>query len=279
MSTYEPFQSTFSRTIRLTLAYDGTDFHGWAAQKNPEIRTVQGVLSHAVERISAGVPFEILGSSRTDAGVHALGQTAALWTDSRIPVERIPKALNANLPEDVYVLGAEEMPGTYHPLRSVRRKRYRYLLLDSEGPELFLRRYVWWLGRAAVSPLNVQAMAEAAEVLRGTHDFAAFQNVGSPREDTVRTVFDIQVTRGVAPAAGEFPLFPMLGDAGNLISIEVEADGFLYNMVRNFAGSLMEVGRKNLSPEWMKTALESKDRANAGPTAPPQGLFLLWTNA
>ena len=202
MSTYEPFQSTFSRTIRLTLAYDGTDFHGWAAQKNPEIRTVQGMLSHAVERISAGVPFEILGSSRTDAGVHALGQTAALWTDSRIPVERIPKALNANLPEDVYVLGAEEMPSTYHPLRSARRKRYRYLLLDAEGPELFLRRYVWWLGRAAVSPLNVQAMAEAAEVLRGTHDFAAFQNVGSPREDTVRTVFDVQVTRGaVRPPA------------------------------------------------------------------------------
>ncbi|MDO4571299.1 MAG: tRNA pseudouridine(38-40) synthase TruA [Planctomycetia bacterium] len=259
------------RNIRLTLAYNGAKFHGW--QQHEGVRTVQGELASAVARISGGVPFEILGSSRTDAGVHALGQVASLRVACRIPTEAFPRALNAWLPDDVVVRSAEEMAPDFHPIRDTERKRYRYLLHDGSAPELFASGFVWRVARLSSGRLDAEKMNEAAQFLQGTHDFAALENVGSPRTHSIRTIFDVSVSRGVDSRE---EIFPILGSRGDFVSIEVEADGFLYNMVRNIAGTLMEVGRGRRPSEWVGEVLSSKDRALAGPTAPAQGLFLLW---
>ncbi|MBO5436554.1 MAG: tRNA pseudouridine synthase A, partial [Thermoguttaceae bacterium] len=212
---------------------------------------------------------------RTDTGVHAVGQAASVRTDLRIPIESFAKALNANLPGDVLVLDAVEAPEDFHPIRDTVRKRYRYLIQDGPFPELFLRRYAWRMGKLTAVRLDADAMAQAARHLLGTHDFAALENVGSPRTSSVRTILDISVRRGISTDAA--PIFlPMVGDPRDFIEIEVEADGFLYNMVRNIAGTLMEVGRGTHSAEWVRELIGSRDRSQAGPTAPPQGLYLLW---
>lgn len=267
------------RNIKLTIAYDGTDFHGWQFQQGNPVRTVQGVLASAMERLTGGTmedgTFKILGSSRTDTGVHALGQVASLWTDCAIPVTSIASALNANLPGDVLVRSAEEMPENFHPIRNTERKRYRYLIQDGSLPELFLRRYAWRMGKLTAVRLDVEAMAQAARFLLGTHDFAALENVGSPRTSSVRTVLDVSVHRGFNSAENPFFL-PLAGSPDDFIEIEVESNGFLYNMVRNIAGTLTEIGRGRHSPEWVSELLASCDRSQAGPTAPPQGLYLLW---
>lgn len=267
------------RNIRIRIAYDGTDFHGWQYQQGNTVRTVQGVLVSAMERMTGGTmedgTFQILGSSRTDTGVHAVGQAASVRTDLRIPIESFAKALNANLPGDVLVLDAVEVPEDFHPIRDTVRKRYRYLIQDGPFPELFLRRYAWRMGKLTAVRLDADAMAQAARHLLGTHDFAALENVGSPRTSSVRTILDISVRRGISADAA--PIFlPMVGDPRDFIEIEVEADGFLYNMVRNIAGTLMEVGRGTHSAEWVRELIGSRDRSQAGPTAPPQGLYLLW---
>ncbi|MBP3693856.1 MAG: tRNA pseudouridine(38-40) synthase TruA [Thermoguttaceae bacterium] len=267
------------RNIRIRIAYDGTDFHGWQYQQGNTVRTVQGVLVSAMERMTGGTmedgTFQILGSSRTDTGVHAVGQAASVRTDLRIPIESFAKALNANLPGDVLVLDAVEAPEDFHPIRDTVRKRYRYLIQDGPFPELFLRRYAWRMGKLTAVRLDADAMAQAARHLLGTHDFAALENVGSPRTSSVRTILDISVRRGISTDAA--PIFlPMVGDPRDFIEIEVEADGFLYNMVRNIAGTLMEVGRGTHSAEWVRELIGSRDRSQAGPTAPPQGLYLLW---
>ena len=267
------------RNIRIKVAYDGSDFHGWQYQQGNVVRTVQGVLVSAMERMTGGTmedgTFQLLGSSRTDTGVHAVGQTASIRTDLRIPIESFSKALNANLPGDVLVLDAVEAPEDFHPIRDTVRKRYRYLIQDGPFPELFLRRYAWRMGKLTAVRLDADAMAQAARHMLGTHDFAALENVGSPRTSSVRTIFDISVRRGIS--ADTAPLFlPMIGAPEDFIVIEVEADGFLYNMVRNIAGTLMEVGRGTHPAEWVGELIESRDRSQAGPTAPPQGLYLLW---
>ncbi|MDO4574305.1 MAG: tRNA pseudouridine(38-40) synthase TruA [Planctomycetia bacterium] len=258
------------RTLRLTIAYDGTNYHGW--MYHASVSTVQGAIQAAIEKIAAGRPFELLGSSRTDAGVHALGQVARLRMDSAIPTDALARAIQAGLPGDIQIRNVEEVPESFHPIQDTLRKRYRYLLHDGPRPELFLRNYLWRMGKKTVR-LDVDAMRSAANVLLGKHDFSAFENVGSPREHSVRTILDIDVRRGVPE--GEF-LLPLTGVPEDILSIEVEADGFLYNMVRNLAGTLAEVGRKRLSADGMADILQSRDRSRAGMTAPPQGLFLLW---
>lgn len=268
------------RNIRLTIAYDGTDFHGWQYQQGNKIRTVQGVLISALEKLTgrsfeAG-EFQCLGSSRTDSGVHALGQIVCVWTENAaIPIEAFARALNANLPGDVLILDAEEADAEFHPIRNTERKRYRYLIQDGDFSEIFLRHYAWRMGKLTAVRLDDKAMEQGAKALLGTHDFAAFENVGSPRTSSIRTIFDISVCRGVTPENGGMFL-PMIGRPEDFIQIEVEADGFLYNMVRNIAGTLMEVGRGHHSAEWVREVLESKNRGQGGPTAPPQGLYLLW---
>lgn len=267
------------RNIRVTVAYDGSDFHGWQYQQGNSIRTVQGVLVSAMEKITGGTlengAFQILGSSRTDTGVHALGQVASIWTECAMSPDAFIRALNANLPSDALILNAEDVAPDFHPIQDTERKRYRYLIQDGPFPELFLRRYAWRMGKLTATRLDSDAMEQAAQRLLGTHDFSALENVGSPRTNSVRTILDVTVRRGVH-LAETAPFLPMIGSPEDFIEIEVEANGFLYNMVRNIAGTLMEVGRKRYPPEWVGELLLSKNRSLAGPTAPPQGLYLLW---
>ena len=243
------------RTLRLTLAYDGTDYAGWQVQ--PDQLTVQEVVERAVQKIT-GSPVRILASGRTDAGVHALGQVASFRTDTRLTTDVLHRALNGELPPAVAILDVAEVPEGFHPIRDAARKRYRYTIRDGPVRDVFDRRYSWHYRRR----LAADSMHRAAGKLQGTHDFAAFQTSGAPRQSTVRTIFEISVRRG-------------RGGQCDVIALEVEADGFLYNMVRTIVGTLVEVGRGAQCETWVSEVLASADRRQAGPTAPPQGLFLL----
>lgn len=242
------------RCIRLTLAYDGTAYEGWQVQQDRT--TLQGTLEAALERIT-GSPTRTLASGRTDAGVHAFGQVVAFRTESRLGPEVLQRALNAELPRDMAVLAAAEVPLAFHPIRDALRKRYRYQIHD--GPrDVFARHYVWHVPRR----LDLPAMQQAGAVLLGRHDFASFQTSGAPRKTTVRTIFDVQLQRG-------------RGAQQDMVLFEVQADGFLYNMVRTIVGSLYEVGRGARDAAWFASVLAAADRRKAGRTAPPQGLFLV----
>jgi tRNA pseudouridine38-40 synthase len=244
------------RTLKLTLAYDGTDFAGWQIQ--PAARTVQGTVQSILARIT-GEPVKLVGSGRTDAGVHALGQVASFETSSAHACGVFYRALNADLPDDITVVSVDEAPAGFHARGSARRKRYRYVIHDSGVHDVFARRYCWQLPYA----LDERAMQRAAESILGTHDFSSFETAGSERESSVRTVFAVDVSRSLADRPFE-------------VHLEIEADGFLYNMVRAIAGTLVQVGRGARPEQWVGEALAARSRSAAGPTAPPQGLFLLW---
>jgi tRNA pseudouridine38-40 synthase len=242
-------------TFKLTLAYDGTEFAGW--QRQPERRTVQGELEVAIERITQR-HSKCIASGRTDAGVHALGQVVSFTSETQLPPAVLTKALNAELPEDMLVFEVTEVSVGFHALRDALRKRYRYVIEDGRNRDLFDRKYVWHVYQR----LDVEAMKLAALPLVGTHDFASFETSGSPRLTTVRTVLDLVVERRA-------------GELTDRIVIEVEADGFLYNMVRNIVGTLVAVGKGKEPPTWPAAVLALRDRTKAGMTAPPQGLFLV----
>ena len=245
------------RTFKLTLAYDGTDFAGWQSQANG--RTVQDALEATLLKIT-GESFRVMASGRTDAGVHALGQVVGFSTNCPLPAETMHRALNAELPRDVVVLSCEDAPDDFHAIRWAKRKRYRYAIQDGPWPDVFSRRYAWRM----FPELDEATMRRAAQALVGTHDFASFQSAGSKRTSTIRTVHEIALERSRAGEGG-----------ANLLHIEVEADGFLYNMVRNIVGTLALVGRGKQPETWPGEVLTARDRRAAGPTAPPQGLFLL----
>jgi tRNA pseudouridine38-40 synthase len=249
----------------LTLAYDGTHYAGW--QWQPQLATVQGALEKAIQRVVAN-PVRVVASGRTDAGVHALGQVAQFSCDTQLPTEVLQRAIAAYLPLDVVLLGLSEVPPEFHAIRDARRKRYRYLIVDNQPIGPFERLYAWQL-RTALSDEN---MTRAAATLIGKHDFASFESSGSERASTVRTVLELSVARTehwrlLSPRP--------VGQGGELLSIEIEADGFLYNMVRNIVGTLVEVGRGAKPVEWVAEVLLAKNRQAAGPTAPPHGLFLV----
>ncbi|NLY54604.1 MAG: tRNA pseudouridine(38-40) synthase TruA [Firmicutes bacterium] len=239
------------RNIKLLVEYDGTDWHGWQIQ--PNAPTIQGELEAAILRVT-GEPRRVTGSSRTDAGVHAAGQVCNFYTTSRIPTERIPYALNANLPPSIVVLQAEEVAPEFHARYDAVGKRYIYEIINRPLPSALRRRYSYHVAR----PLDLAAMHRAAAMLQGEHDFAAFQAAGSSVQNTVRNLSHLSV-REVQP--------------GRLL-ICVEGNGFLYNMVRILVGTLVWVGSGRLGPEAMPQILRSRDRSQAGPTAPPQGLCL-----
>ena len=243
------------RTIKLILAYDGTAYAGWQVQ--PGHDTVQGVLEAALEKIT-GAPVRVTASGRTDAGVHALGQVASFTTESRHPAEVFQRALNAELPHDVAVLEAAEAQEGFHAIRDSVRKRYRYIIHDGPVRDVFRRRYCW----GVYERLDAEAMQRAAQPLAGKHDFSSFQSSGAERATSVRTIYGISVKRG------------RLAER-DLLTTEVEADGFLYNMVRAIVGTLVEVGRGARAESWPAEVLQATDRRAAGPTAPPQGLFLV----
>jgi len=243
------------RSIKLTLAYDGTAYAGWQVQ--PGRKTVQGVLEAALEQVT-GQSIRVVASGRTDAGVHALGQVASFQTKSRLAADVFARAMNAELPHDVAVLAAVDVPEGFHALRDAVRKRYRYVIHDGPVRDVFRRRYCWQHhGR-----LDAEAMDRAARLLLGRHDYSSFQSSGAERQTSVRTIHEIAVWRGQG------------GDA-HVITLEVEADGFLYNMVRAIVGTLVEVGRGARSESWVGEVLAAADRGAAGPNAPPQGLFLV----
>ena len=243
------------RTLRLTIAYEGTDFSGW--QWQPDRRTVQGVIEAAVKRVT-GESLRVVASGRTDAGVHALGQVASLSIDSSLSAPTLARAWNANLPRDVTILDvAEALPG-FHAIEHAVAKQYRYVIQDGPTQDIFSRRYAWHVRHS----LDAAAMHQSAESLLGTHDFRTFESAGSPRVSSVRTIRSFTVQRK------EY-------QDGERLLLEVEADGFLYNMVRNLTGTLVEVGKQKRPVIWPSQILGKRDRCLAGMTAPPQGLYLV----
>jgi tRNA pseudouridine38-40 synthase len=260
------------RTFKLTLAYDGTHYAGWQSQ--PGRATLQDTLERALAKIT-GETARVVASGRTDAGVHALGQVVSFRGQWQLEPAVLLKALNAELPHDMAVLEAAEVPPDFHAIASARRKRYRYLISDSPIRDVFARNYCWHLcGR-----LDAAAMQRAARPLVGQHDFCSFETSGSERETSVRTVFEISLTRGHAGRFGSHPMasagLPPECVPDELVIMEVEADGFLYNMVRAIVGTLVEVGQGKRDESWPAAVLGARDRRAAGRTAPPQGLYLV----
>lgn len=242
------------RRIKLTLAYDGTEFHGWQVQ--PGLATIQGSLERAVSEIE-GRPVKVLGSGRTDAGVHALGQVAACSIENPIPVTNLRRALNRLLPPAIRVLAAEEAELNFDPRRDAKAKTYEYRIVLSEICSPFERRYV----HHHPYPLAVESIVAAAPVFEGTHDFSAF--AAADEKDAqggskVRTIFSSRAER-----------------AGDRLLYRVRGSGFLKHMVRNMVGVLLEVGKGNLRREEIAEWLRPGVACKAGPTAPPCGLFLV----
>lgn len=240
------------RKIKLTIQYNGGRFHGWAVQ--PGLPTIQGTLEEAFEKL-CGQKVEVVGSSRTDAGVHALGQVAhAVLADCPVPTANLQKALNRLLPEDIAVAAVEEVPDSFDAVSDTRSKQYRYTIHNGPvRPVLEIHR-CWHYPY----PLDIEAMQRAAARLLGTRDFKSFASAGDQRLSSVRTVTLCRVQSDPP-----------------WITLDIAADGFLYNMVRNIVGTLVEIGRGRWRPEYMDRILEAKDRAAAGPIAPPGGLCLM----
>lgn len=248
------------RILKLTISYDGTNFAGWQSQL--AVRTVQDTVEAAILKVT-GESLRILASGRTDTGVHALAQVASFPSNTGLDCQTLHRALNASLPEDVRILAvADERPG-FHPIRSVLRKRYRYLMQDSSVHNVFMRSHAWhWPAN-----LDENAMHRASQVWLGTHDFCSFESSGSARSNSIRTVNFIQVCRRNLSVEGI--------QGATVVSFEIEADGFLYHMVRCMAGTLMEIGRGQKPESWAKDVLQARDRKLAGMNAPPQGLYLV----
>lgn len=240
---------------RLTLAYDGTAYAGWQVQAGAP--TVQGTLEAALARI-VGAPVRVTGSGRTDAGVHALGQVASFACDTRLSPSELRRALDACTPADICIHAIEPAPDGFHALRDAVAKRYRYALQTGPQRDVFCRHLVWHLRE----DLDLEGMQSAARCLVGRHDFRSFEAAGAPRRTSVRTIHQLT-----------FEPYSCHGVPS--LAIEVEADGFLYNMVRNIVGSLVLVGQGRREPAWLREVRDARDRARAGPTAPPQGLMLV----
>lgn len=244
---------------KLTIAYDGSAFHGWQEQTGEDqthIRTVQQVVRQAIQHV-VRQPITLRGASRTDTGVHAIGQVAQFDAhDVTVPLERMAMAFNSRLPDDVEIRSVEPVHDGFDVIRDVVDKQYRYRIWNRPQRPLGLRHMVHhcWLD------LNVSDMADAAQRFVGEHDFAAFTNAGHGRESTIRTVHHCTID---SPTAGE-------------IHLVIRGNGFLYNMIRIIAGTLVEIGRGHWTPDRIDELLASGDRQRSGPTLPPNGLCLEW---
>ena len=243
------------RFFKLTLSYDGTAYAGWQVQSNA--RTIQAEIENALKQVT-GEQIRVLASGRTDAGVHAIGQVVGFRSETYLSADVLCKALAANLPYDIIPLDVCDAPDGFHPIRHAIRKRYRYVIQDGPLRDVFARAHAWFVPQR----LDVQAMTEAARFLMGEHNFSSFEASGAKRVSSVRTILDLSVRR-------------QAGDSMDRVVIEVEANGFLYNMVRIIVGSLAAVGRGKRSPDWIVDVLQARDRKVAGVTAPPHGLFLV----
>jgi tRNA pseudouridine38-40 synthase len=239
------------RNIKLTIEYEGTAYLGW--QRQPQGMTIQQALEESLERITGQAP-QVIGASRTDTGVHARGQVANFKTDSAMPVERIQSALNALLPMDIAILAAEEVPEGFNARFSARSKLYHYTIWNQRVRPVLDRRFCWHVRW----PVALEPLRAASQFLIGEHDFAAFQSANAQSETTVRAVeradWELNLPR---------------------LTFAIEANGFLYNMVRALVGTLLEVGRGKITPAEFHRVLESGERTQAGRTAPASGLCLM----
>lgn len=250
------------RNIRLIIEYDGTNYAGWQAQKRTadsgqrtaKVKTIQEIIENVLRRILQE-KVRVIASGRTDAGVHAIAQTANFKTRSKLSPAKIQEALNALLPQDISVRKISEVSEDFHACYSAKSKCYRYLILNSKIRSVFLDKYSWRVPYT----LNIKCMQDEAKVLLGRHDFKSFCASGSGVKTTVRTIGKISIKTMRYP----------------LIAVDVEAEGFLYNMARNIVGTLVEIGRGRLQRGSLKKILLAKDRKLAGPTACAKGLFLL----
>lgn len=242
------------RNVRLVIAYDGTEYHGW--QRQPELRTVQGMIEQAARRV---LRHHVVswGAGRTDAGVHAAGQVANFFTGSAIPAEKLGHAIGGRLPKDIAICRVDDVAAPFNASRSAVSKLYRYSIYNARARPVDHRRnrftYHFW------QPLDLDAMREAAAAMMGEQDFAAMASKGCHSENTVRTVLRLDLYRVFEE-----------------VHIDVEGTGFLYNQVRNMVGTLIEVGRGHWPPEKVAQILLGRDRTQAGPTAPARGLCLQW---
>ena len=239
------------KRVRLTVAYDGTNYHGWQLQDNGI--TIESELNRALSGL-LGEEIRVIGASRTDSGVHALGNVAVFDTESRIPGEKISYALNQRLPEDIRIRKSEEVAPDWHPRHCPSRKTYEYRIYCAEFPMPVKRLY----SHFTYHPLDTERMRRAARLLEGEHDFKSFCQTGAQVESTVRTIYSLQIE-----------------EQGEEVVIRVCGNGFLYNMVRIIAGTLMEVGQGRREPESMEEILAACSRSAAGPTAPARGLTLV----
>lgn len=317
-------QTKMTRRILLRVAYDGTNYHGWQLQ--PNAATIEGELNRALCALT-GEEIVVTGASRTDAGVHALGNVAVFDTTSRIPAEKFSYALNQRLPEDIVIQSSKQVADDFHPRHCDCRKTYEYDILNRTFPLPAYRNTAYFL----YGTLNIEAMRRACQAFLGEHDFASFCAAGAQVQTTVRTIYSLEVEcrplteagTPVPPASGEAvnaadgkhgeqvqqaqsasgemlnaaagesdeqvqqaqpesgeTAIPAAGgtnagSADQLLTIRVKGNGFLYNMVRIIAGTLVEVGRGHIKPEEVAGIIAAKDRANAGPTAPARGLRLV----
>ncbi len=239
------------RRIRLFVAYDGTNYHGWQIQKNSN--TIEAVLNGAISDLLE-TETQVIGASRTDAGVHARGNVAVFDCESRIPAEKMAGAINARLPEDIRIVKSDEVDTNWHPRKQDCRKTYEYRITSGKVQLPTKRLY----SHFTYNNLNVNAMKKACAPFIGEHDFAAFCAAGSQADSTIRTIYALKVEK-----------------EGNETVIRVTGNGFLYNMVRIIAGTLMDVGLGKKKPEDISKIISSGDRTQAGPTLPAKGLMLV----
>lgn len=239
------------RRLKFLVAYDGTDYHGFARQ--PNAITVQQVMEDAIYNLTKQ-RVEVIGSGRTDTGVHAKGQCCIIDIETSIPTERFGKALNGRLPSNIVIREVEDVSMDFHPRYAVKKKTYRYQILTSKQNDPFVSNYVYFYPYE----LNIYLMREAAQHIMGTHDFKCFCSAGGGAKTTVRTVYSIE-----------------LKQIEDMIQIDICGNGFLYNMVRIIVGTLIQVGIGKITPNKMEEIIKSTDRNLAGPTAPPTGLTML----
>lgn len=237
--------------IKIIIEYDGSNYHGWQCQKNA--LSIQEVLEKAISNIT-GEQIRVIGAGRTDAGVHALAQVANFITNTKIPPEKLPLAINSQLPKDIVVKDAKIMPEDFHSRFWAKGKVYTYKIYNALYPSPFLRKYSYFFPL----PLDVNKMSEAAKYFIGVHDFSAFRATGSSVKSTIREIRNLNIFKN-----------------GDLINIQVEANGFLYNMMRIISGTLLQVGLNQIKPSDIASIIESKDRTQAGKTLPPNGLYLI----
>ncbi|MBN1844166.1 MAG: tRNA pseudouridine(38-40) synthase TruA [Sedimentisphaerales bacterium] len=241
------------RNIKLVIAYDGSGYHGWQRQQ-ADVATVQQTLEEVLVRVVKH-PVSLRAAGRTDTGVHAAGQVANFFSDTPIPTERLAPAISARLPRDIRIRSSRRVPDDFDATRSARSKLYRYTVYRGGLLPVCHQRYCYHY----YLPCRLAAMQQAADRLRGEHDFASFASAGGPRLTTVRRLLRCQVWQRY-----------------DWLYFDLEATGFLYHMVRNIVGTLLEIGRLDRSPEWIETVLAARQRPAAGPMVPPNGLCLQW---